>query len=146
MTSFRYRFETQGERLYGFVRDWMTGELPRGLRSGLSAGMSRQWIEYFRQLAAVALCVGGSWPRGVHLERYKADQDLYHRQYRSYLNDYLLISKGDLDDLLDAALPAVRAGRGARFRTGFQEGPALTELPTTIVTACATHGHGVRRQ
>jgi 5-methylcytosine-specific restriction endonuclease McrA len=114
MATFRYRFETRGERLYAFVRDWMAVAVPRAeLENWLQPiGMSTYWVEYFEQLSAVAL-VGRAVAAGRSLSRtYGAASGLYKRQYRSHLNEYLQIRRRDLDDLMGYALPAVEVADG----------------------------------
>lgn len=114
MAEFRYRFETHGERLYGFVRNWMSAPLPReGLEKWLEAGgMSEHWIEYLEQMVTVAL-TGRIVAAGRSLKKlHKHDRGLYRREYRSYLNDYLLISKHDLDELIGFALPSAEVAEG----------------------------------
>src|SRR5262245_14533505 len=113
MKTFRYRFETRGERLYGFLRDLMARSLPQeGFEQWLEPmGRSPEWIEYFEQLSAVAL-TGRVVAAGRSLAReYRADRLLFRREFRSYLGESFLVKK-ELDDLIEYAIPAVEvAGR-----------------------------------
>ncbi len=114
MAEFEYRFVTCGEHLYRFLRLWLADTMPRHeLAEWLGrAGRAEEWMEYLEQLSAVAL-TGRIVAAGRSLEaKHSADPKLYAREFRSYLNDHLLISKDHLDKLMRLALQAVEVADG----------------------------------
>ena len=140
MPTFRYRFETHGERLYGFLRALLAESLPRGeLEDWLEpVGMTSEWVEYFEQLSAVGL-TGRVVAAGRSLSKTFADRILFRQQYRSYLNDFLLVSKAVLDGLLGFAIEAVDVADGKISDGLRKERRAWAERRRPNCYLCATY-------
>ena len=108
MYDFTYPSRTAGENLYLFLRSW--------IRKGVSLNesffwlspieRSDEWSEYIEQFIAVAL-TGQVVAGGRTFRRRHGDSAPFVTEFRSYLNDALIIDRDDVNRLMRIATSAV---------------------------------------
>ena len=114
MLAFKHRFTTSGERLYYFMRTWISEgtSLDEAFFWLRFLDNAEKWSEFIAQLIAVSL-TGRVITAGRSLNELYPNDALYEREFRSYLNGYLSIDKDSLNTLIRFALPAVSASQSS---------------------------------
>jgi hypothetical protein len=112
MVNFKHTLTTSGEKLYFFLRTWIThGYTLDDVFSWLEViDNAEKWSEFIAQLVAVSL-TGRVVTAGLSLAQIHTDESLYQRELRAYLNSCLSIDRDSLNRLIRFALPAVSACR-----------------------------------